>query len=77
MMVCASISAEDSTMRSLIKGAFLHDVGKIGIRDHILLKPGKLDEDEFKVMKTHVENGVEIVSSSSWLQALPSQRAQW
>ena len=54
-------------IRGLIKGAFLHDVGKIGIRDDILLKPGKLDEDEYRVMKTHVDHGIEIVSRSRWL----------
>lgn len=54
-------------IRGLIKGAFLHDVGKIGIRDDILLKPGKLDEDEYRVMKTHVDHGVEIVARSRWL----------
>ncbi len=54
-------------IRGLIKGAFLHDVGKIGIRDEILLKPGKLDEDEYRIMKTHVDHGVEIVARSRWL----------
>ena len=54
-------------IRGLIKGAFLHDVGKIGIRDDILLKPGKLDEDEYRVMKTHVDHGTEIVARSRWL----------
>jgi len=45
----------------------LHDVGKIGIRDPILLKPGKLTPEEFEVMKTHVSLGVDILSKSSWL----------
>ena len=54
-------------LRALIKGAFLHDVGKIGIRDHILLKPGKLDADEFSIMKTHVDHGLEIIRRSGWL----------
>lgn len=58
---------EDTVIKSLIKGAFLHDVGKIGIHDKVLLKPGKLDEKEFDVMKTHVEHGVDIISSSNWL----------
>lgn len=57
-----------ATMRELIKGAFLHDVGKIGIPDDILLKPGKLDENEFSEMKTHVEKGMDIISRSSWLR---------
>ena len=56
-----------SEIRSLIKGAFLHDVGKLGIRDNILLKPGKLTEEEFSVMKTHVAHGLEITSRASWL----------
>ncbi len=55
-------------MQLLIKGAFLHDVGKIGITDNILLKPGRLDEGEFKVMKTHVDHGIDIVSRKEWLK---------
>ena len=55
-------------IQSLIKGAFLHDVGKLGIRDNILLKPGRLDKDEFEEMKTHVQHGMDIVARSSWLQ---------
>lgn len=39
----------------------LHDLGKIGIPDHILLKPGKLTEAEFAVMKTHTEKGREMI----------------
>lgn len=54
-------------IESLIKGAFLHDVGKIGISDNILLKPGKLTESEFVLMKSHVEKGLEIINRSSWL----------
>lgn len=55
-------------IRGLIAGAFLHDVGKIGIPDAILLKPGKLDEEEFRIMKTHVEIGEKIIGKSKWLQ---------
>jgi putative nucleotidyltransferase with HDIG domain len=58
---------DTEAIRGLIKGAFLHDVGKIGIRDHILHKPGKLDADEFQIMKTHVDHGLEIVKRSGWL----------
>jgi response regulator RpfG family c-di-GMP phosphodiesterase len=48
-----------------------HDLGKVGIEDKILLKPGKLDEDEFKIMKTHAQIGYEILkdSKSEYLQA--------
>jgi HD-GYP domain-containing protein (c-di-GMP phosphodiesterase class II) len=55
-------------IRSLIKGALLHDVGKLGIRDNILLKPGKLSEEEFTVMKTHVDHGMELTDQASWLK---------
>ncbi|BCS94968.1 hypothetical protein DSLASN_06000 [Desulfoluna limicola] len=55
------------TMRTLIKGSFLHDVGKIGIPDNILLKPGKLDDREFEIMKTHVQHGCDIIQRSEWL----------
>lgn len=41
----------------MVKSAPLHDIGKIGIPDKILQKPGKLDPDEFEVMKTHAEMG--------------------
>ncbi|MFA6444369.1 MAG: HD-GYP domain-containing protein, partial [Sterolibacterium sp.] len=54
---------------NLIAGAFLHDVGKIGISDNILLKPAKLSEEEFSVMKTHVTLGVDILTKSNWLQS--------
>jgi len=39
----------------------LHDIGKIGIPDHILLKPGKLDAEERKIIESHVEKGGEII----------------
>ncbi|MBI5108883.1 MAG: HD domain-containing protein [Rhodocyclales bacterium] len=54
-------------MRDLIAGAFLHDVGKIGISDKVLLKAGALDAEEFEAMKCHVALGVEILTKSTWL----------
>lgn len=59
--------ADDAAIRRLVKGAFLHDVGKIGVRDNILLKPGRLDAEEFEIMKAHVSHGLDIVADSSWL----------
>jgi putative two-component system response regulator len=44
----------------------MHDVGKIGIPDNILLKPGKLDPDEWETMKTHTTIGKEILSNSEF-----------
>lgn len=62
-----AIKLEKSQIKALIKGAFLHDVGKIGISDNILLKPEKLDDQEFKEMQRHVLYGVEIIERSEWL----------
>lgn len=55
-------------IESLILGAFLHDVGKIGIPDQILLKPGRLNAEEFEIMKRHVVFGGEIIQDSAWLK---------
>ncbi len=63
-----AIGLDTKKMQGLIKGAFLHDVGKIGTPDNILLKPGKLTESEFSEMKNHVGHGVDIIKNSSWLQ---------
>jgi len=54
-------------MQALIAGSFLHDIGKIGVPDAILLKPGRLDDAEIAVMRTHVAQGEEIVEGIGWL----------
>ena len=41
----------------------LHDVGKIGIPDHVLLKPGRLDAEEWEIMKTHTIKGRHMVDA--------------
>ena len=52
----------DRIIQLLFKSAPLHDIGKVGIPDRILLKPGKLDPDEFEVMKTHTTLGYEAIA---------------
>jgi HD-GYP domain-containing protein (c-di-GMP phosphodiesterase class II) len=49
-------------MREILWFAPLHDIGKIGIPDNILLKPGKLTEDEFEIMKQHVTIGEHVIT---------------
>ena len=63
-----AVGLDRRAIRSLIKGAFLHDVGKIGISDRILMKPNRLTDEEFEVMKSHVKHGVDIVERSDWLK---------
>jgi HD-GYP domain-containing protein (c-di-GMP phosphodiesterase class II) len=62
-----ALKLEGSAMQSLIAGSFLHDAGKIGIPDAILLKPGRLDDAEMTIMRTHVALGEDIVSGAGWL----------
>ncbi len=62
------ISLDQENIQKLIKGAFLHDIGKIGISDNILLKKDKLNQDEFNEMKKHVLLGVELVKECGWLK---------
>ena len=69
LRLAETLGVEAVAMRDLIAGAFLHDVGKIGISDGILLKPGRLDAEEFKVMQTHVALGTDILAKSNWLQS--------
>lgn len=47
----------------IAQAAMLHDIGKISIPDHILLKPGKLTKEEFEIMKTHSANGDMIITN--------------
>ena len=62
------INLEKKQMKKLIIGAFLHDIGKIGITDTILLKNGKLTNDEFEIMKQHVQKGVKLIENNKWLE---------
>ncbi len=63
-----ALGLPDSEIMSLIKGAFLHDIGKIGIRDAILLKNGALSEEEFSLMREHVRHGLDILGDSGWFR---------
>ena len=51
----------DAAIELLFKSAPLHDIGKVGIPDRILLKPGQLTADEFEIMKTHTTLGFEAI----------------
>jgi putative two-component system response regulator len=56
------LSGEDQAL--ILRAAPMHDVGKIAIPDHILLKPGRLDDEELVIMRTHAEKGYEILKDS-------------
>lgn len=55
----------DQTIEMLYQSAPLHDIGKVGVEDRILLKPGKLTDDEFEQMKKHTTFGRDAIRASS------------
>lgn len=54
-------------LKQVARGSYLHDIGKIGIPDSILLKPGRLNEEETAVMQTHARVGYDLVSRIGFL----------
>jgi putative two-component system response regulator len=60
-MIALAANCGEEWAELLFNAAPMHDVGKIGIPDNILLKPGKLDPDEWEVMNTHSAIGAEII----------------
>ena len=60
-LLAEAVDLPESQSELLFLAAPMHDVGKIGIPDGILLKPGKLDPEEWEVMKTHALIGAEII----------------
>lgn len=62
-VIARGMGLDEEQVRLLEHAAPLHDMGKIGIPDSILLKPGKLDENEIRIMRRHAEYGCNIVST--------------
>jgi putative two-component system response regulator len=70
-LIAAQLGLSTEDQELLLEAAPMHDIGKVGIADKILLKPGRLDAEEFEVMKQHAIFGYELLqgSSSRTLQA--------
>lgn len=64
------LNLEEPDVQRIYLAALLHDVGKMVVPPEILLKPGKLTDEEWKVMQSHVEAGVRIVESISGLSGV-------
>jgi len=60
-LIARTMGLNDSVADLILHASPMHDIGKLGIPDGILLKPGKLDPQEWEVMKTHTDIGAEIL----------------
>src|SRR5258708_29468673 len=65
--IARALTWSDKQLGSLARGAYLHDIGKLGVPDGILLKPGPLTADERSHMQQHVQIGFELVKGIPFL----------
>jgi HD-GYP domain-containing protein (c-di-GMP phosphodiesterase class II) len=70
LLIAREMKLDDNFLETLRISAQLHDVGKIGIEDHILKKPGALTPEEFEIMKTHTTKGANILRPVSQLKEM-------
>lgn len=60
-LIAKAAGLDEFSQENLLNAAPMHDIGKIGTPDHILLKPGKLDAQEWEIMKAHASTGADII----------------
>jgi putative nucleotidyltransferase with HDIG domain len=71
-LVAEELGWTDGDLEILVMGCTLHDIGKLGVPDSILNKPSKLDEEEMRIMMSHAELGLKIVTGIDLLKpAIP------
>jgi putative two-component system response regulator len=62
--LASAYGLDKTTCQMILTASPMHDIGKIGIPDRVLLKPGKLDSEEWEIIKTHSDIGARILSGS-------------
>jgi len=67
--IARAMGCTNEQLKTIARGAYLHDIGKIGIPDSILLKQGKLTPEEMTIMQTHVRIGYELLNRIPFLSA--------
>jgi putative nucleotidyltransferase with HDIG domain len=81
LLLARKLGVPDSELRGIARGALLHDIGKIGVPDSILLKPAKLTEEEWVEMRKHPELGFQILKGIPFLedarQIVLSHQERW
>ncbi len=65
----SSLGIEEEKLVDVQRGALLHDLGKVGVPDNILLKPGPLSEDEWVIMRQHPVNAYNLLKDIEYLQS--------
>lgn len=68
LTLAKKLELSDHDLSVIAKGALLHDIGKIGVPDNILLKPGKLTDEEWEIMKKHPRHGYELLRNIDFLE---------
>jgi putative two-component system response regulator len=76
-LIAKTVGLPEEEVDVLRRAAALHDVGKIGVPDSILLAPRKLTEEEFAVVKTHTEIGARLLSGSRSPTLRMAERVAW
>lgn len=69
LVIARCLGCDSEQLKTIARGALLHDIGKIGIPDAILMKPGKLTEDEKVQMQAHVKIGYGLLNRIAFLSA--------
>lgn len=64
-MLAKELGYDEETVEKYYNIALMHDIGKIGIPDQVLNKPGKLTDEEYAIIKSHTERGYEVLKSIS------------
>lgn len=75
-LLAEDLALPNSDVARITLGGFLHDLGKIGVPDAILNKPGKLDDDEYAVIKTHPAIGARLLTGHPLAELVQSAVAQ-
>lgn len=68
LRLAKAMGFSEEQIKTLRQGALLHDIGKIGVPDHILRKPGKLTQAEWRQMRGHAQRGYELLRSTDHLK---------
>ena len=68
LQVARAMGLRGTDLEQIRRGVLLHDIGKMGIPDHILLKPGSLSEDEWQIMRRHPQYAYDMLSAVPYLR---------